>query len=99
MPGSLHGCNGPRFVSRFPDVSGLWQAPPQTAKKMSAPAIVQSLGTAPRYRPRPGQTITKASLQLPTPSTFPAQRCQVSACRQLTGILRPASCIPNPDAA
>ena len=45
MPGSLHGFNGPEFVSRFAEDSGLWQAPPQTAKKMSAPAIVQSLST------------------------------------------------------
>ena len=59
MPGSVHGCNGPRFVSRFAEVFVLSQPPPQTAKKRNAPAIVQSLGTAPRYPPRPGQTITK----------------------------------------
>ena len=51
MPGSVHGCIGPRFVSRFAEVFCLWQAPPQTAMKMSAPAIVQSLGSAPRYPP------------------------------------------------
>jgi hypothetical protein len=48
MPGSLQGFKGPEVVSLFAEVSGLWQAPPQTAQKSNAPAIVESLGTAAR---------------------------------------------------
>ena len=38
MPGSLHGFNGPEVVSRFSELAGLWQAPPQNAKKKNTPA-------------------------------------------------------------